>query len=186
MQRPGIGQADLEDHAVGQGRVDIAPATGHPTNGGQQQGRIAVLGGIAGSADLQRPRRHLRFVVHRQHQDRRRVVQGANPWNRLQAVDPRHGNIQQDHLARGMAQGFQQLLAIAGLPRYLHVLGQADQLLDAFTDNGVVFGNQYSNHAMLLIQGDGHAQAGALARLAFQGHAAAQHEHPLTHADQAK
>ena len=39
MGRPRVGQADLEDHAVGQLGVDIAPATGDLANRQQQQRR---------------------------------------------------------------------------------------------------------------------------------------------------
>ncbi|MND72225.1 hypothetical protein D3C80_637700 [compost metagenome] len=146
MQRPGFGEAYFEHHAVGQRRVDITPATGHPTNRRQQQRGVTVFGGIARRTGLQRPRRHLCLIVHRQHQDRWSIVQRTDTRDRLQAVHTRHRDIQQYHLARCVAQGFEQLLAITGLPRHLHVLGQANQLLDAFTDNGVVFGHQYSNH----------------------------------------
>lgn len=45
-----------------------------------------------------------------------------------------------------MTQGFEQLLAIAGLTDHLQVSGQTDQLLDPFTHDGVVFGYQNTNH----------------------------------------
>ena len=50
-----------------------------------------------------------------------------------------------------MAQCFQQLLTIAGLAHHQQVLGQADQLLDPFTHDGVVFRYQYTNHDYVLI-----------------------------------
>lgn len=64
-----------------------------------------------------------------------------NTRDRLQAVHPRHGNIQQHHLTGRMTQGLEQLLAVAGFAHHLHVLGQADQLFDALADNRVVFGH---------------------------------------------
>ena len=150
MQGPGIGEADLKHHAVRQVRVDIAPARGDFADCRQQQRRIAVLGGIPSRTDLQRPGGHLCLVMHRQHQDGRRVVQRADPRNRLQAVDPGHGDIQQHHLAGRVTQGFQQLFAVTRLAHHQQVLGQADQLLDAFTDDGVVFGYQYADHGNFL------------------------------------
>ncbi|MNP60525.1 hypothetical protein D3C76_1556180 [compost metagenome] len=50
-----------------------------------------------------------------------------------------------------MTQGVEQLLAIARLSYHQQVLGQANQLLDAFTDDGVVFGYQYTDHLPFLI-----------------------------------
>ena len=144
---PRIGQTHLEDHAVGQLRVDIAPTASHLANRRDQQGRVAVLGGVAGGADLEGAGGHLRLVVHGQHQNRRRPGQGANPRDGLQAVDPGHGDIQQYHVALDLAQGLQQLLAIARLAGHLKIAGHADQLLDAFTHDGVIFGYHHSNHA---------------------------------------
>ncbi|OMP12969.1 enolase (ISS), partial [Corchorus olitorius] len=103
VQRPRLGQAHFEHHAVSQRRVDVTPATRHPTDRGQQQRRITVLGGITCRSGLQRPRRHLCLVVHRQHQDRRGIVQRTYPRDRLQAIHTRHGDIQQYHLTRRVA-----------------------------------------------------------------------------------
>ena len=152
VQRPLIRQPHLKHHAICQLRVDIAPARGHLANGGQQQCRVAVFGGIARRAKLQGTGRHLRFVVHRQHQNNRRVVQRTNPRDGLQPIHPRHGDIQQHHFTRHMAQGFKQLLAIARLAHHQQVFRQADQLLDAFTHDGVIFCYQYTNHRSFLIQ----------------------------------
>ena len=192
MGRPRIGQPDLEDHAVGQFRIDIAPTSGDLANRQQQQGRVAVLSGVTGGTDFQGARGHLRLIMHGQHQDGRRIVQRANPRNRLQAIHPRHRDIQQHHIARQVAQGLQQLLAVAGLTHHLQVLGQADELLDALADDGVVFRHQYSNHAAAsifipgLFQGDAHAEGGALAQATVQVQLTAEHQHPLAHADQTK
>lgn len=46
MQRPGIGKADFEDHAVGQVRVDVTPAGRDLADRREQQRRVAVLGRI--------------------------------------------------------------------------------------------------------------------------------------------
>jgi hypothetical protein len=45
-----------------------------------------------------------------------------------------------------MAQSLEQLLAIAGLAHHQQVFGQADQLLDAFAHDGVVFSDKYTDH----------------------------------------
>ncbi|MNS13926.1 hypothetical protein D3C72_455300 [compost metagenome] len=145
MQRPRIGQADFEDHAIRQIRINVTPTGRDLANGGEQQRRITVLGRIPGSANLQRPSSHLRFVMHRQYQNRWRIVQSTDARDRFEAIDAGHGDVEQHHFARHIAQGFEQLLTIARLAHHLQILGQANQLLDAFADNGVVFGYQYSD-----------------------------------------
>ncbi|MCY1250777.1 hypothetical protein D9M72_644490 [compost metagenome] len=87
------------------------------------------------------------------------------------------------------------MLAVGGLAHHLQVLGHADQLLDAFTNDGVVFRHQNSNHctystlASLLcgagrIERNPNPQRGPLPRLAVDLQRAAEHQYPLVHADQ--
>jgi hypothetical protein len=45
-----------------------------------------------------------------------------------------------------MAQGFEQLLTIAGFTHHQQIPGQANELLDALANDGVVFSYQYTNH----------------------------------------
>ena len=120
-------------------------------------GGLDVLEQVAGGAGAQRGEELVVVAEARQHDDpRARAL--AQALQRADAVEPRHHEVEQDHVGVGARGGVDRGLAVAGLGDDLDVVLEVEERAQALAHDRVVVGEQDADHARHL-QPDGRAGA---------------------------
>ena len=57
-----------------------------------------------------------------------------------------HRHVQQQHIALERAHALQDFVSVTGFAHHVDIAGSEQQLLEALAQDGVIIGNQHSNH----------------------------------------
>ena len=100
-----------------------------------------LLQDVPRDAGLEEPPDVLAVVVLREHQDARARAQLADLERRLEAAQARHRDVHHGDVGLEGLRPRDGLAAVGGLADHLHVVGQVEERLHAFADDGVVVGD---------------------------------------------
>ena len=131
------------------GRQELA-AHAHGAHGLDQLQWVASLVGITVCTRLQAAQRVLVFRVHGDHQHLDVGVALAHAHQHFQTIASRHVDVQQQHVARGVAQYIAQFGVACGLTVDLNVGDLRQRVANAASQNGVVVANHNINQACSL------------------------------------
>ena len=112
---------------------------------GEQIGLPERLHEVAEDTRLDGARDELVLPIGGQHHDRNRALL-ENPARRLDAVEPRHLDIEHGHVRLGLACELDRLEAVARLGAHLEA-GLLEQLAKVEPDQCLVFGDQHAHRA---------------------------------------
>ena len=155
LRQAGVGRlVDGVRQALGQHlrhllREVFAPA-GHGAHGFDQGQGIARFVGIALGPRFDAAQGVLVLGVHRDHQHPNVRVAFAHAGQHLQAIAPRHVNIQQQHLARGAAQQLAQLGVVTRLTGHANIDRLGQRIANAAAQHSVVVTQYNVDQAHLL------------------------------------
>ena len=110
-------------------------------------GRLDVLEQVAGRARAQRGEQLLVVAEAGEHDHARGGRRSRSAPQRADAVEPRHHEVEQDHVGRVLRRGGDRLLAVAGLADHLDVVLQVEERPQALAHDRVVVGDQDADHA---------------------------------------
>ena len=130
----------LHREAHGHGQVALVQANG--IDGVEQLMALVGLGDVALHARLEHAANGAQLDVGGQHEDFQPRVIGAQLANELQAVDPRHTQVQEQQVDLVLGQGAEDRIAVGGLADHLQIIAGGQEKSQAVAHDAMVIGNQ--------------------------------------------